>query len=175
MAIGGGGQAYPYGQDLLKEVQKAQPDMNEVKWLIEHGDMTQTDSQKRTAFMIILGWGNDDLAKFALKHGAKPNQKGPGGNTAVHMVAASGNAALLGEMLLNANGDFTLRNDDGKTPYDLAQGRFPENILQAIRNEFDIRDPASTLKDFRRHIAERGLRTKAPIKAPPRAVFRAKP
>lgn len=175
MAIGGGAQAYPYGQDLLKEVQKAQPDMTEVKWLIEHGDLTAADSQKRTAFMIIIGWGNEDLMKFALKHGAQPNQKGPGGNTAVHMIAAGGSQTMLGEMLLNAKGDFTLRNDAGKTPYDLAQGRFPDNVMQAIRNEFDIRDPVSTLNDFRRHIKERGLRTQKNVKAPPRAVFKAKP
>lgn len=174
MAIGGGATAYPYGQDLLKEVQKAQPRMDEVKWLIEHGDLTQADSQKRTALMIIIGWGNDELIQFSLKHGAKPNQKGPGGNTATHMIAASGSMSAL-RAVLDAKGDFTQRNDDGKTPYDLAQGRFPDNVMQVIRQEFDIRDPVSTLKDFRHHIAERGLRTKAPIKAPPRAVFKAKP
>lgn len=174
MAIGGGGVAYLHGESLLKEVQKAQPDMQEVKWLIEHGDMTQTDSQKRTAFMIIIGWGNEDLTKFAMKHGAKLNQKGPGGNTAVHMIAAKGSQALLGAVL-NEKGDFTQRNDEGKTPYDLAQGRFPDNVMKAIRIEFDLPDPVATLKDFRHHIAERGLRTQKSVKAPPRAVFKAKP
>ncbi|HYD19071.1 MAG TPA: ankyrin repeat domain-containing protein [Patescibacteria group bacterium] len=169
-----GPQAVAHGKELLTEVQKAMPDMDTVKWLIERADLTLTDNQNRTAFMTIAGWGNDEILQKALIHGAQVNQPGPRGNTAVHIVAASGGKSAL-ETMMQHGGDFAQKNDAGKTPYDLAQGRFTGDVLIKIREKFEVQDPTtSRLNAFREYISEQGLRTEKPTGAPRRAVFKPK-
>ncbi len=169
-----GPQATAFGEDLLKEVQKAMPDMDHVNWLASRADLKLADSQNRTALMTVMGWGNQELMQKMLVNGADINQKGARGNTAVHLALAGGNEQTAATVLAY-KGNLAQPNDAGKVPFDFAEGKFKPDMMARLRQRFEEQDPGiSRRRAFNAHIEKHGVRTEKPTKAPKPAVFKIK-
>lgn len=61
-----------------------------------------------------------DKVKLLLERGAEVNERGPNSRTALHVAAVAGSAEVL-DLMLAHGGDATLKDDEGKTPADLAR------------------------------------------------------
>lgn len=169
-----GPQATAFGEDLLKEIQKAQPDMAHVNWLATRADLKMADSQNRTALMTVIGWGNQELIRKMLANGADINQKGPRGNTAVHMAMRWGNEQTAAAVLAH-DGNLSQENDAGETPFDVAQGSFKPEMAAKIKDRYEAQNPEiSRRRAFNAHIEKQGVRTEKPVKSPRPAVFKIK-
>lgn len=170
-----GPQATAFGEELLREVQKAMPDMDHVDWLASRADLKLADSQNRTALMTVAGWGNQALMQKMLVNGADINQKGARGNSAAHLALISGNEQTAATVLAY-NGNLAQANDAGKTPFDFAEGKFKPEMMEKLRARFEEQDPViSRRRAFNAHIEKHGVRTEKPVKSPKPAVFKIKP
>ncbi|MDI1229346.1 MAG: ankyrin repeat domain-containing protein [bacterium] len=167
-------QAAQYGQDLIAEFGKQRPDFDQIKFLIQHADLSQQNARGQTPLMLAVATGNQDVMKAMLNNGAVINQKDNRGDTAAHMVARGGNEKSMGVMLaLGAN--FAQANEAGKTPYELSQGNFKPETAARIQERFEEQDPDfSRRRAFNAHIEKHGVRTEKPTKAPKPAVFKMK-
>jgi len=65
-----------------------------------------------------------------LKAGANPNAKAPDGNTLLHQVVQARNLDMI-RALGDAKVDFNLKNNDGLTALDVAEGKQPANAAAA--------------------------------------------
>ncbi len=165
-------QAEQYGRELLAEARKQQPDIDQVKWLIDRADLTLTDITGSTALMLISGWSNLEVTQKLLIHGAVINQQDRNGNSVVHMTAHSGNEKTL-ETLLVYGANVALPNKSGNTPYDIAQGKFSHAMLVKLKEQFEQQDPGLVARrDISAYIDEQGMRLAAPTPAPQRAAFK---
>ena len=66
----------------------------------------------------------EDALVVLLEAGASPNAKGPDGATLLHQAARVGNLEMI-RALAKAKVDFTLKNTDGFTALDVAEGKQP--------------------------------------------------
>ncbi len=169
-----GPQATAFGEELLREVQKAQPDMDQVDWLASRADLKLTDNQNRTALMTVMSWGNHALVQKLIVNGADLNQKGARGNTAVHFAMTSGNEQNAATVLAY-NGNLAQANDADKTPFDFAEGKFKHEMMVKLKERYETQNPdISRRRAFNAHIEKQGVRTEKPTKAPRPAVFKPK-
>lgn len=76
---------------------------------------------------------NPEVIDLILSSNANVNAKQQQGWTAIHSAAMHGDLALL-EKLLARGADPMVKNDDGKTPLDLATEKEQEAIIQKLKN-----------------------------------------
>jgi ankyrin repeat protein len=70
----------------------------------------------------LIRWGQVPQVMWLLDRGASPNIPDRDGWTAVHQAVSRGNARLL-KAVLDAGGDLTRRDREGRTPVDLDRGK----------------------------------------------------
>lgn len=77
-------------------------------------------------------YGFGSHMRFLLKNGANPNVTDKDGNTPAHIAAKNGHFFILAD-LEEYNADFSIKNNDGKTPGDLATRKATEFFNNKIR------------------------------------------
>ena len=80
--------------------------------------------------------------QILLAHGANPNTQDEDGNTALHIAAAQPQADIRMDVIWNLflKTDDTIRNNDGKTAYDLAKENpnfTDEEVLKIMKESVD--------------------------------------
>ena len=90
-----------------------------------------------TPLMCAAYWGRDEIVCELIRAGASVNVvtsrewlKLAAGSTALHF-AAKYNRIKCGVLLVEAGADMTVRNEESKSPLDLASGNFRQTIRQA--------------------------------------------
>ena len=105
-----------------------------VKALLEAG--ARADSHNNTNWSplhVAANKGHADIVRIILAAGAKPNAKTADSWTALHCAARKGHADVVAA-LKECGADLAIRNNDGKTPYEVAP-----KAAAALRNM--LRDP----------------------------------
>lgn len=81
-------------------------------------------AEDRSALAEAVYYGEKDIVEILVEYGEDPNQmhydSDGYGESAVHVASYCSSADIL-EYLLNHGGDISLKNSEGKTPYDLAK------------------------------------------------------
>jgi uncharacterized protein len=80
------------------------------------------DSQGRTALWIATTDSSVSVIKALLEADANPNVQGPGGNTPLHLAVING-LIDVARVLLQHGADVMIRNSQGQTVHDVADGR----------------------------------------------------
>lgn len=114
----------------------------------EHIKMSPSfiSSNNAPSFLLLKGFLDDmvsfDCLQILLAHGANPNAQDEDGNTALHIVAAHPQADIRMDVVWNLflKTDDTIRNNDGKTAYDLAKENpnfTDEEVLKIMKESVD--------------------------------------
>ena len=94
------------------------------KFLICGGKVDKTNSHGKTPLHIMAAHRSSfECLQILLAHGANPNAQDEDGNTALHIAAAHPQADIRMDVVWNLflKTDDTIRNNEGKTAYDLAK------------------------------------------------------
>jgi hypothetical protein len=98
-----------------------------VQHLVGRGALVNVNAQnpsKTTALHLAVGFRDETIAKrmilFLLEHGAELNAKQTGGLTPLHHAVARG-SALLTDCLVMEGADPFLKDDQGRSPSDMAK------------------------------------------------------
>lgn len=82
-------------------------------------DYDSVDNQGKTLIMLFIeSQSNSEFVWFCLEYFADPNIKDNLGNTALHYAFSSPNKAYIYPLLL-FNADYTIKNNEGKEPYEM--------------------------------------------------------
>lgn len=104
-------------------------------------DPNARDGRGRTALHLCVAWGNIwDTVGELIDCGADPDLPDADGQTPLHLAAAIGRGETI-KMLLSKGADRTIRNPEGLTPAEVADGRGHIHIACLIR-EHPGRAPA---------------------------------
>lgn len=95
-------------------------------------------SPLRAAFAVADLAVAEMAAANLLANGADANARQPGGSSALHAAAARGSVALV-EMLLRKHAAVDARDDDGRTPLDLAEGHAHATVARMLREHAAVR------------------------------------
>lgn len=91
-----------------------------IRWLIDKGIGATLNVALNTALHEAARYGRVHIAQLLLNNGADVNVKDADNDEiALHLAARVGNASMV-ELLLKAGANGRLRNNSGKTPYQLA-------------------------------------------------------
>ena len=118
------------------------PDIIE-KFLICGGKVDKTNNHGKTPLHIMAAHRSSfDCLQILLAHGANPNAQDEDGNTALHIAAAHPQADIRMDVVWNLflKTDDTIRNNDGKTAYDLAKENpnfTDEEVLKIMKESVD--------------------------------------
>ena len=95
-----------------------------AKLLLSHGADIEamTNFNKFSPLLLSCYYGHASLTKLLLARGCKLNAVDFQGCTSLHRACKRGNAECVEELLAHG-ADTTMRNSDGKTPFDLARGK----------------------------------------------------
>jgi len=99
-----------------------QENLDIVEYLVEVGaDLDNKSSllRGRTALIMAVRQGNEELAQLFLEKGANPNVRDDVGLTALHWAAAEAGEGMV-ELLLENGADPTVRDGLGETALDIA-------------------------------------------------------
>lgn len=113
----------------------AQPEA--ARLLLSRGADVNTASRnpmKVAPLHAAVAGKNVDVIELILSGGADVNAKQQQGWTAIHSAAMHGDLALL-EKLLARGADPAVRNDDGKTPQDLAKEKGKTQIVARLESQ----------------------------------------
>ena len=113
------------------------------KFLICGAMVDKTNNHGKTALHIMAAHRSSfDCLQILLAHGANPNAQDEDGNTALHIAAAHPQADIRMDVIWNLflKNDDTIRNNDGKTAYDLAKENpnfTDEEVLKIMKESVD--------------------------------------
>ena len=94
------------------------------KFLICGGKVDKTNNHGKTPLHIMAAHRSSfDCLQILIAHGANPNTQDEDGNTALHIAAAHPQADIRMDVVWNLflKTDDTIRNNEGKTAYDIAR------------------------------------------------------
>ena len=96
-----------------------------LKQLLATGELEveSTDAKGNTILLVACQNGLRRIAKLALRHGASMDTKNDAGNTALHFCFMYGFADTLGDLLLQAGADDSIRNERDQTCYECQLGK----------------------------------------------------
>ncbi|XP_042648613.1 ankyrin repeat domain-containing protein 30A-like isoform X3 [Tyto alba] len=89
------------------------------------------DSFQKSPLMKAVERQHKDCVAILLEHGASPDLKGPGGNTALHLAAVIPNKSLV-ELLLAHKAHIDAQNELGYTPLTLAITEHCEEMVEFL-------------------------------------------
>lgn len=113
------------------------------KFLICGGKVDKANNHGKTALHIMAAHRSSfDCLQILIAHGANPNARDEDGNTALHIAAAHPQADIRMDVVWNLflKTDDTIRNNDGKTAYDLAKENpnfTDEEVLKIMKESVD--------------------------------------
>ncbi|CAH1773089.1 unnamed protein product [Owenia fusiformis] len=130
-------------------------DIDDVKASLKDGlDPNKVGLYSWTCVHEAASNGDMDVLKLLLKHKGNPNKKDKlKGNTAVHYAAKEDNKECL-EMLIQYGGRYNTKNNDGKTPLDVAQKNC-EELLQKQRVKDLIKTTVKQAKEDSLEVEEK--------------------
>jgi len=118
------------------------------------------DEEGQTALIWSTMFSQPIIAEYLLKRGAKVNAKNKSGWTALHFAAFKSDMDMV-QLLAENGGDTTIRDNDGRTPIDLAKVSYTiaSNKSQPVTSQSSIRNqyPKSVHENDLKHRAERVL------------------
>jgi ankyrin repeat protein len=102
--------------------------------LIAHGArIDQSLDGTKPVLNELVRWGQFKPARLLLSKRASPNAPDDRGWTAVHQAVSRGNLKML-EDLMEAGGDATVKDRDGRTPRDMARASRRNDLLWAMED-----------------------------------------
>ena len=113
------------------------------KFLICDGKVDKTNNHGKTPLHIMAAHRcSFDCLQILIAHGANPNAQDEDGNAALHIAAAHPQADIRMDVVWNLflKTDDTIRNNDGKTAYDLAKENpnfTDEEVLKIMKESVD--------------------------------------
>ena len=113
------------------------------KFLICGGKVDKTNNHGKTPLHIMVAHRSSfDCLQILIAHGANPNAQDEDGNTALHIAAAHPQADIRMDVVWNLflKTDDNIRNNDGKTAYDLAKENpnfTDEEVLKIMKESID--------------------------------------
>ena len=113
------------------------------KFLICGGKVDKANNHGKTPWHIMAAHRSSfDCLQILIAHGANPNAQDEEGNTALHIAAAHPQADIRMDVVWNLflKTDDTIRNNDGKTAYDLAKENpnfTDEEVLKIMKESVD--------------------------------------
>ena len=114
-----------------------------TKFLICGGKVDKANKHGKTPLHIMARYRSSfDCLQILIAHGANPNAQDEEGNTALHIAAAHPQADIRMDVIWNLflKTDDTIRNNDGKTAYDLAKENpnfTDEELLKIMKESVD--------------------------------------
>jgi hypothetical protein len=97
-------------------------DTRAVEFFASKIDVNVLDQHKQLPLTYAVGNNHINCVRILLRHGANPNLVQNWGNTSMHICACCISSKEIFQLLIDAGGDITIRNDSGKTPIQ-AMGR----------------------------------------------------
>lgn len=131
-------------QALLRAVRTG--NANEVRTLLNQSANIRVRSiSENTVLHIAASWGYIDVMRELVGRCSLDdvNAKNDAGNTPLHKAANSGHSEIV-KILLESGADTRAKNNEDKTPADIAQKYGSHDIVQCIRdyeNFQDIKEP----------------------------------
>ena len=119
------------------------PDIIE-KFLICGSKVDKTNNHGKTPLHIMAAHRSSfDCLQILLAHGANPNAQDEDGNTALHLAAAHPQADIRMDVIWNLflKTDDIIRNNAGKTAYDLAKENpnfTDEEVLKIMKESCNV-------------------------------------
>lgn len=105
--------------------------MEVISWLLEHGaDANEKNIYGKVIFHEAVLRNRMDMTQLLIQHGASVHLQNVVGNTALH-IAAPRSLELI-PLLLAQGGDLETKNNEGKTPLDVAKGSLFNNKAATI-------------------------------------------
>jgi ankyrin repeat protein len=102
---------------------------------LRHGaDVKRAKADDRPLLNELIRWGQVRAALWLLSHGADPNLPDPRGWTAVHQAASRGNARMI-RAVLGAGGELDRKDEEGRTPKDVARVKELLGIVRKLQQE----------------------------------------
>lgn len=114
-----------------------------AKFIIYGAELNKANKQGQTPLHIMAAHRSSfDCLQILLANGANPNAQDENGNTALHIAAAHPQADIRMDVIWNLflKTDDTIRNNDGKTAYDLAKENpyfTDEEVLKIMKESVD--------------------------------------
>jgi len=90
-----------------------------VARLVKRVDVNALNHNQQAPLSYAIGNNHPDCVRVLLNHGADPNLVQNWGNTQMHVCASTVSSKSIFAMLVEAGGDLTATNGDGKTVTDL--------------------------------------------------------
>jgi ankyrin repeat protein len=139
------------------------PEISDIHWLIDNGaSMAATDRDGLTPLLRAMSWGNRDVIRNMMNHGADVNYAGGRtGITAMQIAASSGDTELV-QSMLDAGGDVLTKNKMGISALDAARRNPKGGVLALI--EAAARPLLEAQEAAVRH--EKSLRDGLPVEKP---------
>ncbi len=110
-----GGSTPIYGALVNKNIANAQ-------LLVEYGaDVSHQDRDGEHALHVTAAKGHFEETKWILEQGVSPNMQDVYGMTPLHSAARRASSPKTLELLIDGGGDISIKNNEGKTPLDLAR------------------------------------------------------
>ncbi|NXI61836.1 ANKR7 protein, partial [Anseranas semipalmata] len=89
------------------------------------------DGADRSPLMEAVERQQEECVAILLEHGADPNVRGYGGNTALHLAVAAPKASLA-EMLIEHDARIDVENSKGETPLTLAISSHQKEMVELL-------------------------------------------
>ena len=111
--------------------------------MICDGKVDKTNNHGKTPLHIMAAHRcSFDCLQILIAHGANPNTQDEDGNTSLHIAAAHPQADIRMDVVWNLflKTDDTIRNNDGKTAYDIAKENpnfTDEEVLKIMKESCD--------------------------------------
>lgn len=111
----------------------------EITRMLDGGvDINIQDRNGSTALHLSVNSPTTKMMKFLLQHGANPSIQDNRGEITLHHLFNGGmaekKALERAKTLLNAGADLTIKNNEGRTPIDLAAERGYDSIVQCFKD-----------------------------------------